>query len=300
MDLATHALMGAVLAAPWAERSPLTASCLIVGSVLPDLDTFAILWGRRAFLQIHQSYSHGLPSLLLIAFGAGCYFQCQGISPWEPAAALFAGLLLHVMTDLTNSYGVQFWAPFSTRRICLDWVFFLDIVVFLSSLLAAVLIYFGPEFDFTGRLILSSLYLGFLSMYWGTRYALRLRAQRLALAGTKLLIPSGLLPWYFFGYLRQGDQVTLYRLNALTGSVEARRNLRIFDSHYQDRLEQIPEFRVMRNLSPAYHVIAVEPHAPGTRVTCLDLRIQNLNTRFCELHVLFNQHGSIAKVQFFV
>ena len=40
--------------------------------------------------------------------------------------------MAHSLLDLTNTYGVAWFMPFSNRRFCLEWVFFIDAVVLAS------------------------------------------------------------------------------------------------------------------------------------------------------------------------
>ena len=136
MDIVTHALMGAVIAGPALATAPLTASCFIMGSVLPDLDAFSRCFGKQAFLRWHQTYTHGVPVIAL-----------AGIVTWmliprwtgEPLAALAlaAGMALHVGLDLSNTYGTAALSPLSARRWCMEWVFFVDGAVVVLSVVAA-------------------------------------------------------------------------------------------------------------------------------------------------------------------
>ncbi|EMI56826.1 metal-dependent hydrolase [Rhodopirellula sallentina] len=60
MDIATHALIGSVVAAGTLDSHPALAAGVMVGNVLPDLDAFSRLAGKYAFMRLHQTYTHSL------------------------------------------------------------------------------------------------------------------------------------------------------------------------------------------------------------------------------------------------
>ena len=41
MDIVTHTMAGMILASPLVTTAPVTATCVVVGSVLPDLDALS-------------------------------------------------------------------------------------------------------------------------------------------------------------------------------------------------------------------------------------------------------------------
>ena len=91
VDIVTHALIGGVLAAPLLEVAPIPAACLAFGAVLPDLDAFTRLFGKRAFMHAHQTYSHGLPAILSVALLGSPVLGLFGLAePWA-GPALAAG-----------------------------------------------------------------------------------------------------------------------------------------------------------------------------------------------------------------
>jgi hypothetical protein len=90
--------------------------------VAPDLDVLSRLFGKRAFLAAHQTWSHALP--LIAAAGAAAYLLLDH-RPAVPLA-LVAGMSLHALLDWTNTYGITLWLPFTRRRFCAEWVFFID------------------------------------------------------------------------------------------------------------------------------------------------------------------------------
>jgi len=58
-------------------------------------------------------------------------------------------------------------------------------------------------------------------------------------------------------------------------------------------VERLPEFRIMRALSPAYHAIHEEPEPDGRgrRILCRDLRTRNFKTTFGDLEATVPPDG---------
>ena len=123
MDIATHAMMGIVGASPALQTYPLGAVAFVFGSVAPDLDAFSRLFGKTAFMKFHQTYSHSLP---VIVFTLGLVWgiaKLQGIDLTEILLGFGCGMFFHSLLDVSNTYGIKLFAPFSNQRYSLEWVF---------------------------------------------------------------------------------------------------------------------------------------------------------------------------------
>jgi membrane-bound metal-dependent hydrolase YbcI (DUF457 family) len=203
MDIVTHALMGAVIAGPMLPTKPLTATCFFAGSVLPDLDALSRLFGRRAFLRWHQTYTHGLPAIAAAGFIAWLVIPRSFREPWA-GFALAAGMLLHVGLDLTNTFGTAVLSPLSPRRYCTEWVFFIDAIVVVATIEALLVQWLVFHFELPGSLIVTSAYLLLMAIYWVIKAGLYSRAKHKVSAGTVSLTPSALVPWCYFGYAPLG------------------------------------------------------------------------------------------------
>ena len=137
MDVVTHAMVGLVLASPVAPSHPEAAAAFMFGSVLPDLDATSRLFGKRAFLRAHQTYTHSTPVIVAVSLAAGAALVAADVyAPYAPLALALA-MLLHSYMDATNTYGITVLAPFSHRRSSLAWVFFIDAFVLAVSIPAA-------------------------------------------------------------------------------------------------------------------------------------------------------------------
>lgn len=299
MDAVTHTMMGAILASPWAPEHPEAAACFVLGSILPDADALSRTFGKRAFLRFHQTVTHSLAAVAAIGAASAALFLAMGHPQWLVLApALSGGMLLHVLLDATNTYGITLWAPFSARRVCTEWVFFIDLPVIVASIAALVAIYVRWQTVSVVGWQPAVWYAGGVVLYGLVRVWLSRRAWRLAPPDTLTLIPSGAVPWRFLGSTCHGDRARLFTLNALQGEVAGNDELELFDDAYSQSLADVPEFRLMRDLSPAYHVVKAAANRQSTRLTCRDLRIRNFNTRFGSLEIDLGADGQIDRVDF--
>jgi len=299
MDILTHAGVGLIAASPFLANSPELALGLVAGSVLPDLDALSRLVNKRAFLHAHQTWSHALPIQLAFCLGLGAIAAWFGLRGAELGGGLSAGLTGHSLLDLSNTYGVTLWSPFSRRRFCLEWVFFIDAVV-LAAISAGLLVVVpvlvrGQSVP----LVYPAASLGFLGVYVLAKGALRRRAGRAA-PQARSLVPSALVPWRFYGTAREQASLMIFRVNALTGTRAQVAEVALFDADYEDVLQTVADFRLMRELSPDYHVVSTSTQSSHTRLLCRDMRTRNFGTRFGDLEVWLDSSRQIIRSQFHV
>jgi membrane-bound metal-dependent hydrolase YbcI (DUF457 family) len=297
MDIATHAGVGLIAASPFLADRPELAVGVVVGSVLPDLDALFRLVDKRTFLRAHQTWTHALPVHLAISLAVGALAVSLGWSGFELGAGLFAGLVGHSALDITNTFGVAWLAPFSRRRFCLEWVFFIDAIVLagVAGTLAFVIPAWLRRGDVPARYAVA--FLVSLSAYVLSKGLLRRRAGRLC-PEAKSLVPSALVPWRFYGTERQSHTIKLFRVNAMTGSRSAVGEAPVLDDAFAATLECLPEFRLMREVSPEYHVVGAWEEGPVTRLLCRDMRIRNFGTRFGDLEVWLDANRQIVRSRF--
>ena len=288
MDIVTHGMMGLAVAAPFLGTDTGAAVGFILGSTLPDLDAFSRCFGKRAFLKWHQGWTHSMP--VQIAFGTTGCLIVKWVAP-ELATlivGLLAGAMTHSLLDLTNTYGIRIVAPFSRRRFCFEWMFFIDSVVLLLTVVALVPAVRSLLFGYPANQMAAILYMVSFVLYAGLKATLRRRASFLASADAVSVIPSAMWPWMFFECRRSGNEVTSSKLNAITGtSCEVARH-KIHDDEFADELSAVDEFQTMSDLSPAYHVVERREDGSDIHIQCRDMQILNFNTSFGILDVKFN------------
>lgn len=300
MDIVTHGMMGVIAASPFLADRPVPAALFMIGSVLPDLDAFSRIFGKRAFLVSHQTYSHAIPVILGFAALAGAGLRMAGLDPLAGGTALALGMVFHSLLDVTNTYGIMLLAPFCRRRYCTEWVFFIDSVVVAATLPVAGWV--GWSLITTGGAgwKVQAAYGAAMGLYWAAKVGLRRRAARVGPAGSLALLPSALVPWEYLGCVPLGRRVRLYRIDAIRGAIVDDRTVDIHDDEWMERIRDIPEVRVMRELSPAFHVVSVTTGVDGTELRCRDLRTRNFDTRFGELTVELEAGGAVRRLDFHV
>ena len=299
MDIMTHAGIGLIAASPFLADRPELAAGIVAGSVLPDLDALCRLRAKTAFLRAHQTWSHALPVQLVFSAAVGFMAALLGWRGLEVGMGLFAGFLGHSLLDLTNTYGVAWFAPFSRRRVCLEWVFFIDSVVLVSLTVALALVI--PMWLRQGFVpgIYALAFLGFLSWYVVAKGVLRRRAGAYCPA-SKSLVPSALIPWRFYGTQLRQDSISHFRINALTGAYSTIDEVPVLDVPFASTLSDVPEFRLMQELSSEYHVVAASPEGAEMRLLCRDMRMRNFGTRFGDLEVWLDTTRRVTRSRFYV
>jgi len=295
MDIITHALIGAAAAAPFYDSYPLAALSFVVGSCLPDLDALTAVLGRRRYLGLHQTLSHGLPVAAAAGLAWGGFVQWAGLGGAAAGAGLAAGMALHVALDWTNTYGVTPWAPFSWRRRCAEWVLFIDAGAIAATSLALAAL--GVErwiSDANGPWI-SAIWAAAMAAWWAWRARLRARVAALGPPDALAWIPSALWPWRYYGCAREGGAVRLLTADARRGEVFEVGRAPVLDGDWADALAAAPEFALMRALSPAYHVVEARAEGDGTYLAARDLRTRNFGTRFGALELWLDAGRQIRR-----
>ncbi len=299
MDIITHAGIGLIAAAPMLNSRPELALGLVAGSVLPDLDALGRVFGKRAFLRSHQTWSHAIPVQGAVSVLAGVLTSACGAAGPLLGAGLFAGLVIHTLLDFSNTLGVTLLAPFSLKRFCLEWVFFIDACVLMLTLIMAgfSLWLFYRSGDVPTRY--AGIFFGVMAVYFGTKGILRRRAGALATDAVSLM-PSALWPWRFFGLEECRNCVRRFQINAITGSQKTLAQQEVFDAAYAGLLANVPEFMLMRGLSPAYHVVSAKKTEAGELLVCRDLRTRNFGTVYGDLEVLLDKNNGVLRTTFHV
>lgn len=287
--------MGAIVATPFMDSHPVEAVCFAFGSVLPDMDAFSRLFGKNAFMKIHQTYTHALPMIALIGLLAWPGLNALD-APALGALTLALGMIFHSLLDVTNTYGIALFLPFSKRRFSTEWVFFIDSVVIAISYPTLIIL---TQFQsLPGKSVLAC-YCCAMLIYWFSKFALRRRALSFSPPETVSLLPSALYPWQFLGCSQQNNEALLFQVNSLTGTLSREESVTLFDSDHQDLIER-QEFRIMSELSPAYHIVEKDQRESGLWLRCKDLRTRNFKTRFGELEIRLDLNGLVKEWVFHV
>ncbi|WP_310551643.1 metal-dependent hydrolase [Paenibacillus glufosinatiresistens] len=154
MDTATHFVMGFGLAGlsfvdpAVASDHKLAAAVMLatlIGSQAPDADTALRLKNNAVYIRNHRGITHSLPFLLLwpalITLVLTPLFGFIGHSHEILHLALWSlvAVVVHVFTDIFNTYGTQAARPFTERWIALNIIHIFDPFIFGSHVAAIAL-----------------------------------------------------------------------------------------------------------------------------------------------------------------
>ncbi len=150
MDPVAHTLVGASLAETGLrEKTALATPTLIIGANLPDIDAFAMMWGRDAGLHFRRGWTHGVLAMVVLPLAlAGAMTLWHRFRPARDGPPLRAGPLLmvacigvwsHPALDWLNTYGVRLLMPFDGRWFYGDSVYIVDPWMWLLAGAAVVL-----------------------------------------------------------------------------------------------------------------------------------------------------------------
>ncbi len=195
MEPVTHALVSLALARAGLKKTArLATPMLLAAGLAADLDWLSLAGGARAFLHGHRTATHSLTGTMGIALALGGVFWWLGrkhpVAPVRMARAVVVcgfGAAVHLLLDLTNSYGVELLWPFREKRYAWDlmdaidpWVLFLLLLgLLLPGLFRLVLEEIGARPKPRGPQRGAMVALVLLALYGGARWALRDRAVEL-------------------------------------------------------------------------------------------------------------------------
>ena len=223
-----------------------------------------------------------------------------GVNEVWATAALGAGMLLHVLMDATNTYGVALLAPLSRKRFCTEWVFFIDGIMIAVSSGFLVAVFAQSHRGQWSHPSIAITYGAFMAVYWILRWLVHRRAACLAPTGTLSMIPSAVVPWRFFTCRAHAEGLQVFELSAIRGATTTPTSWQTVDSKYANWLNQVVEYRLMRELSPGYRAIEVTEAEDATKIICQDLRIRNFGGSFGRLELTFATDGTVVGKRFHV
>lgn len=280
MDIVTHAAAGVVLGSPLLLDRPETAAFFAFGSVVPDLDTMARVFGKMSFMKCHQTLTH---SFFGIVIGSVCIpLLIMREFRLEYTLAFALGMLLHTLFDWSNSYGVMLLCPFSRTRYCRHELFFIDMTILTASMIALTTMVYVMRFMPSQKLfvVIAAIYAVVLALYIAVHLWFHVRAKKLLVGRKFVLIPSAFLPWQYFGAAEEQEKITPFKLNVLSGKVVYEEPITTFDTVFSGLLTAQPEYRTMSKLLPMYRTVEAEQDGDELKLTCRELAIRNFGGRF--------------------
>jgi inner membrane protein len=148
LDNLTHSLVGLFLARSGLKRAtPYGTAILVLAANAPDADVIGWFWGRPTWLHWHRNITHsltGAPFMALLCVGAVALFARKAKIRWLAAFWIaLAGVLSHLLLDLTNAYGIRLLLPFSGHWSHLDLTPVVDLTIWAILLLGVVAPWFS-------------------------------------------------------------------------------------------------------------------------------------------------------------
>jgi inner membrane protein len=113
----------------------------IAGSNAPDLDGLLRFKSNADYIKNHRGLSHSFPAIagwtILITTIISLLFR--EIPWWHIGFWVLLAVIVHVLTDLFNSYGTQAFRPISRQWVAWNIIHIFDPFIFSSHLLAILL-----------------------------------------------------------------------------------------------------------------------------------------------------------------
>ncbi|ARK24224.1 hypothetical protein SporoP37_05775 [Sporosarcina sp. P37] len=192
MDTGTHIVMGVAisglaLADTVVATEPATMSAvfagIMVGSLIPDIDTVLKLRNNAVYLRNHRGITHSVPAVMLwpLLISILLTFIIPGAIFLHVWAWTFLAVFTHVFVDIFNSYGTQALRPFSQTWVAIGVINTFDPIIFGLHVIAITAWIVGTEPVVT----MSTLYI-VIFLY----YLLRFAVKRAVKHAVKKTIPN--------------------------------------------------------------------------------------------------------------
>ncbi|MFC5467627.1 metal-dependent hydrolase [Cohnella suwonensis] len=229
MDTGSHLLFGATLSGialfhPAVAQDPALSSAVVaaslIGSHAPDFDSAMRLFGREKYLKHHRGVSHSIPAWFLWSGAIGALTAWAAGEMTHMALLIsiaFAAVVIHVLFDYTNGYGVQWLRPFSGRWLHLDTLTLTDPWLFCLHASAAIAAIYGEPLVVSWT-CLSSWAATVIYVAWRIahhRLVVRRVRRRFRRWRSSYVLPG--LWWFRWQYVVQTDK------GFETGTIEGRR-----------------------------------------------------------------------------
>jgi len=288
MDIVHHTLIGGagyLIAAEHGQE--LAGAAFLLGSVFPDLDVVLMAFGKRFYLRHHQAISHSLPlSPLYALLLASPLLALVGVD-WAIIAGALLGLWLHVGLDLTNTFRIALWSPFSDKRFSLDAVFFVD----------AIALSFTASFYFAFLLLdwrpAMYVYPAAFAIYLAAKFALQKHVIRKL--NSQFAIPSAFNPLEFYVLLRQPGRIQTFVYNVLFETRKSQQDYAPADERATELLHASELYGDMRRILRSLEVTQFQQIDDRIHIEAHDLAVRNFGGRFGKTTVEFDNSGKLLR-----
>src|SRR5699024_9364330 len=143
---------------------------IMVGSLIPDIDTVLKLRNNAVYLTNHRGITHSVPAVMLwpLLISILLTFIVPGAIFLHVWSWTFLAVFTHVFVDIFNSYGTQALRPFSQKWVAIGVINTFDPIIFGLHVVAILAWVFGTD----PVLTMSILYI-VLFFYYLLRFAVK-------------------------------------------------------------------------------------------------------------------------------
>jgi len=167
-------LGGLAMSDPTVSAEAITAGAVItgviIGSLIPDVDTVLKLRNNAVYIRHHRGITHSVPAVILwpLIITLFLSFLFPGSDFLHVWAWTFLAVFLHVFVDIFNSYGTQALRPFSKKWVAIGVINTFDPFIFTLHIIAIGIWAFGvnPFYPITIMYII-------IFVYYLLRFALK-------------------------------------------------------------------------------------------------------------------------------
>src|SRR5690554_4119312 len=154
LDTGTHLVVGLGLAGlayidPVVAANTNVATAVLIGTVVgsqaPDLDGLLRFKGNASYIKNHRGMSHSIPAILIwtVLITGLLTILFDSLPLLHVGFWVGTAVIIHVFSDLFNTYGTQAIRPFSEKWISWNIIHIFDPIIFTTHLIAILLWGFG-------------------------------------------------------------------------------------------------------------------------------------------------------------
>ena len=305
MDSLTHTLSGIVVSSLGLRQEFRWPGILVftTATLFPDIDSVFNFITNSIYVRFHRGFTHSFIYLPVFALLLAVifYFLFRDIGFKNLYLICLAGIALHLLLDIVNSYGTPVLMPFSSVQYSLNLDVIIDAYVLGPLLFGAIAIWVWPSFQkHTALIVLAVMLSGFLFRFIQQQQAARLIAK-VESSDRTALIPAGIgtiyNPFTWQAIIPRDNGYNVYAVNSAQGQIGGPHSI----THQMDEINTFRQkSRAIRDFLnwSRFPFGRVEQTEEGVTVKLSDLRFQyGVDERYM-LVVKFNKDGGLISEKF--
>ena len=245
MDTGTHVVMGVAicglaLSDPIVSADAVTTSAvfsgIVIGSLIPDVDTVLKLRNNAVYIRHHRGITHSIPAVLLwpllLTIVLSLIFPGSNfIHVW---AWSFLAVFFHVFVDIFNSYGTQALRPFSKKWVAIGVINTFDPIIFVLHIIGISIWLFGVNPLYPIAIMYGIIFIYYLLRFMLKYAVIRAVAHTIPDADEIIIAPT----MRFFQWRVAASSPKCHYVGRAYG-----RSITIYDQFTKDPLPECPEVK---------------------------------------------------------